>query len=102
MSEKHPVSQQGFSPQQGNRTDGDAEKERRGDRGAAFDRSADFPVCRIAGFPTCWAWDNSSALGNSPSLLTGKSAIRQTGKSAPRRMFTYAHFAVVDIRTAIG
>ncbi|MBI5385170.1 MAG: hypothetical protein HZA90_10840 [Verrucomicrobia bacterium] len=46
--------------------------------------SADFPVCRIAGFPTCEAPPSQEHFSRSHGLPTGKSALRQAGKPALR------------------
>ena len=45
-------------------------------------RSADFPVCRFAGFLTRWPWKSSNARFDPGIQPTGKSAIRQVRKPA--------------------
>jgi hypothetical protein len=54
-------------------------------------RSADFPVCGVAGFPTCETRNRSNASATMSAESTGKSAIQQTGMSAlqSRRHFLF-------------
>src|SRR5437764_513640 len=55
-------------------------------RNRSADFPVDFPVCRIAGFRTCLIWNSRGACEFGRGLPTGKSAIRQTGKSNAARI----------------
>lgn len=60
-----------------------------------------FPACRIAGFLTCEAFDHPPALENSHGSPTGKSAIRQAGKPALRRLL-HARSSMRELACSVG